>query len=445
MAIVLRPACGVCGSFDTASRGGWIRCKSCKTLVGQDAISFADTDEYAAFVKRAMQPDYAAKWSEHQTLLDEANALVDKREWNAAYDVYRYAARWLVESMPQSYPPEVAENPKYREYHVAWTAFTLFAQHASEKIAALVALQLDLVVKDFQHPLPAIQAMCGNITTIIEHMIGFERGTVGCPADPDDLTTAARARIACSQYIAGSINGLEEPVRAKVLAWFWGAGQVSVVKPQTNAATAQAQEEGSLFLEAACPRCKSWFLATRGASDLTCPACMRRYPMNEGWFKKQPLLTDCTRCGAPVALPGAVMRAKCNFCGGEAVRVAADDARRVAAHQQLLHSAYAFVGLAAGAVEQVPEEGVGGYEVTADNRARLVVEGLSRTASWYARFISPARYLRLVLASFEGESSQAVSQVFDAIETDLRTQPSTLPSVAALVIAARDLLLRSGT
>jgi hypothetical protein len=240
------------------------------------------------------------------------------------------------------------------------------------------------------------------------------------PEDPDGLSSPARFRFNAQMWAASYARSMDGEQLVTLLRLVYGSDAV-IVEPG-------AAHEHGLFIEFQCPRCGLVSLSSRSETCWTCFGCMRQFPFRPELVEARPMVLPCASCGALVTFERQVLESRCRHCDAAARRVADDGA----IYREWLH----VLGLPK---RSLPPEGEGGFEVTNENRMRMVLDGLERIATSYASLITPMHYARIVASTFSHASDEAIDRVVGDVVARLSKSANHAAALSMVTEARRAL------
>jgi len=380
MAIVIRYRCQRCGALWEGNSGqsAWIRCASCRALVDFDWQSFFESDAYGDFLKHAAQ--LASEWPRYQALMSEGNALAAKDE-HAALASYRQAAAKLMELTPYMQPPEAHQPGAYREAvlnQMAWWSLQLTIDpEVARKQHEIETTQRSI---DYRNPVPTLLK---TVELMRSQLSRFDRGDA--PVDPDGMTGAEKIRIWAGMLLGAFVQVVSGEQRLALMKLLHGEQNVNV-RGDANA------DEAGLYFDWTCTLCGLTSLQARSVTELCCLGCYFRRPFRMGDLALAAVIARCSGCGADVNVAAGALQATCAYCHAVSTRLG----RTGQVEREFSAAIHAQYG-----GTELPEGGVAGFPVTAQNHADLVLTGLARTAMYYGAFINAERYARVVRPSLK--------------------------------------------
>lgn len=387
VSLVVHYRCHQCGAArEGGGDAGWVRCQHCAAVIGFDFQAWLGSKRYAAYLRDAAKPETLAKWATYQQQF--AKAVARGRDGLAAMEA---AADLMLTLNPVVAPEEVATNPTYRAAVRRFMAFTLLMQQVDPQTKALAdALTARLSKLDYTNPLPTLEFAAQNLEQQFARL-----AELGPPDDPDGLPWPARMKASLAQFLTGYLQLLSGDDQRKVLERVYGK---EALQGTGAAGSTSATDALGLYLDWSCPACGLASLQARMVTEYTCPGCMFRKPVTSGDAALLPeVKLSCARCGAPVTLGAGERERTCEHCNtwlrridrtGDVERDYANEVKaRVAAEHGLV-------------IEELPQEGKPGFEVTAQTRRGLQLTGLTRVAAWYGALVPPRRVRALVERTF---------------------------------------------
>ncbi|MBS2031361.1 MAG: hypothetical protein JST54_25905 [Deltaproteobacteria bacterium] len=380
MAIVIRYRCQRCGALweGSSDKGAWIRCASCRALVDFDWQAFFESDEYRNFLKRSAE--FVHEWPKYQALIAEGNAAAAQNP-NAALASFKRAAEELMRLTPYMQPPEAHQPGAYREAvlnQMAWWSLQL----ASDPDVARKQHEIENNQRaiDYRNPIPTlmktVELMRGQLTR-------FDRGDA--PPDPDGMGSAERLRVWAGMLMGAFVQLVTGEQRLALMKLMHGEQNVNV-RGDANA------DEAGLYFDWTCTLCGLTSLQARSVTELCCLGCYFRRPFRMTDLALAAVSATCSGCGAEVQVPAGALQATCAYCHAVSTRLGRTG--------QVEREFSAAIRAQYGGTE-LPEGGVTGFPVTAQNHADLVLTGLARTAMFYGALINAERYARVVRPSLK--------------------------------------------
>lgn len=396
MALIIRYRCHTCGAHvEAQGRAAWVRCSHCQALVGYDWQAWFESPEYIAWLRSA--PAQAPRLADIPRHMEAAKGALQQGQRTEAEHHLRQAVERTMELLPQNYPPEIQQDPAYRERYIRYDVWIRFQWMADPAIASLdeEVMALSRAV-DFSHPLPTLEkllALQRRQFSRLEFLQGAE--------DPDGMPSGSRTRLALSSLVSAYLPWLTPEQRLEVLGAIHGVNNV-------RQAGDDPQDELGFHIEWPCPECGLHSLQGRGATVACCPGCLYRGPLSPEASELSALQTRCGSCGHPVTLAPEQREIPCSVCGASVRRLArTDEAFRDYILGNLPRTEDVLPSLPAG--------GIRGVAVTEQNRLEWVLTGLARQANQLAWMLQPSRYVRLVRNSLPGLSDSERAARLDRV------------------------------
>jgi hypothetical protein len=424
MPIVLSLVCPRCGARARSDgAAAWITCSFCHAIAGIDARAYQDELQRGITAAMANGTDaYIASGNAWMRALDQAYVAADAGDLPRAIALAEEGQRGQIALMPVRYPPRAKEDADYAAACVrrdGWLTIAMRLDHDLRRISdAISKTSAGLALND---PLPTFEKMVallaeqGRVLERIEMDPGHRLAPA--PPDPDGLAAPARFRIHAQTWAATYARMMDEAVLVKALALVYGADAVTT--------TTEGDDEHGMFFDWPCPRCGLVSITARSERRWTCLGCMRVFPFRRDLLEARAAVLPCAACGALVTFGRAEHETRCRHCSAIARRVADDGAL-----QRELANMIA-------PVPDLPPEGEGGFPVTSETAEGLVLDGLERIANFYAKFVSPARYARIVASTFSSASPELGLRAIDEVAKRVASSPDAV----TLVAGARALLV----
>ncbi|MBN1207343.1 MAG: hypothetical protein JXB05_20845 [Myxococcaceae bacterium] len=390
MALVIRYRCHTCGAHvDSAGQITWVRCGHCRALVGYDWQAWFESQEYAEWLRR--YPEIAPGFTDFQKEVDAAREAAREGLMDEAESCLRRAVDRAMGLTPQHYPPEVHQDPAYRQRYIRYDAWLRLQWMVDPTISALdTEVQAVCRGLNMGDPLPTLEKLLELTRRQLSRL-----ATLPGAEDPDGMPPRSRTQVALSCLVSAYLPMLTPEQRLSVLRAIHGVNNVREVE-------GASLDEVSLYFDWQCPRCQLFSFQGRGATAVICPGCLCKAPVPAELTALSTLSTRCGSCGHSVTISQGEMEVPCGICGAIVRRIA----RTGSVERDHIFEAIARSGYE---LPRLPEEGVPGVAVTPENRLELVLMGLARQANWYARLIQPSRYVEVVRRSLPelGDTARA--------------------------------------
>jgi hypothetical protein len=419
MAILVRYQCYGCGAPCETRGAAWARCGHCRALLGFDFQAYLESTEYKQWLSKSAS--LVERWAPYQELDSEATMLGLQGRLDEAYSKERAAQQLLLELTPHLFPPEVHQDPSYRERYLWMNAWFTVQQKVEPVARQLNNQMMDLLRQiDYRDPMKVVRPAAESLDQMMRHLESLP----GRPEDPDGMPSRLRVRIWSGQFLSGYLHLLSQSDRLEVLRTIHGRENVIEVGEGPD-------DEGGMFKDWLCAKCGLFSPQHRSASENTCPGCMFRMSAAPPAAELAAEQVRCPTCGAPIDVAAGALEGDCPFCRIPVHRAARTGAADRAFQQEIM---------ARYGAPTLPPEGQEGFHVTPENREEMVLKGLARMASWYCALLPQERFVRLVRKTFAALSdSQRAGKLVDLEkQADQPSGEPLTPDALKLIRAIRD-------